>query len=132
MSVELELDIMPLELAVCRMGPDAVLPLSILAAEFVSLTRTRDELSLVLPAELAPGGAETEPGWAALYVKGPLEFSLTGILASLAAPLAEAGVGIFALSTYDTDYLLVKKESLEDAVAALEGAGHRVAPEQSG
>jgi hypothetical protein len=69
----------------------------------------------------------SEPGWRALQVAGPLDFALTGVLSSLLAPLAAAGVAVFALSTFDTDYVLVKEATLADAVAALERAGHRVA-----
>jgi hypothetical protein len=74
-----------------------------------------------------PADVRCEPGWRALAVKGPLDFGLTGILASIAAPLAEAGISIFAISTFDTDYVLVKAERLDDAVEALRRAGHRFA-----
>ena len=124
MQAGLELCILPLELAVCRLEPGEELSPEVLGAKFLSLTRTEQELSLVVPAELAPPAAKTETGWSALGVKGVLDFSLTGVLASLAAPLAVAGISIFAISTHDTDYLLVKKDRLEAAVKALEGAGH--------
>ena len=120
MAVSLELDILPLDLSVCRLVPEAKIHGRILAAEFVCITRTGKELSLVLPSDLAPAGAQREDGWKALGVRGPLDFSLTGVLAGLALPLARAGISIFAISTYDTDYLLVKKTDLETAVAALE------------
>ena len=72
-----------------------------------------------------PAGIHHEGGWRVLAVRGPLAFELTGVLASLASPLAAAGVSIFALSTFDTDYLLVPGDRLETALAALEAAGHR-------
>ena len=110
--------------AVCRLSADAVPQLP--AGSLASLTRTDEELSLVCEEARAPEAGLCERGWRALKVAGPLEFSQVGVLASLAAPLAEAGVSLFALSTYDTDYLLVKSAGLERAVAALRGAGHRV------
>ncbi|HEY7848912.1 MAG TPA: ACT domain-containing protein, partial [Ktedonobacterales bacterium] len=85
-----------------------------------------DELSLVLPEASAPEGATTEAGWRALRVAGPLDFALIGVLASLAEPLAQAGVSIFAISTYDTDYLLVREVALTEALTALRAAGHTI------
>jgi uncharacterized protein len=100
---------------------------------FFSATRTVNELSVVCAEGEAPEGAEVECGWRAMKVEGALDFSLTGVLASIASPLAEAGVSIFVVSTYETDYILVKEASLERAVTALEGAGHAVlAPEAGG
>jgi len=110
--------------SVCRLGPEAEIPPWALAGDFFSLTRTKDELSLVCSQELVPPGVQCEKGWRCIMVKGPLDFSLTGILASLAASLAEAGISIFAISTFDTDYLLVKAENLERAVLKLKEAGH--------
>ncbi|MBL8177700.1 MAG: ACT domain-containing protein [Bryobacterales bacterium] len=98
------------------------------AGSFFSCTVTGSESSYVMEEALVPEGIEAENlGWRVLMVEGPLDFALTGVLASLAAPLAEAGVSIFAVSTYDTDYVLVKEETLPRAVAALQGAGHEVA-----
>ena len=76
-------------------------------------------------ADAVPPGVPASRPWRAIRVAGPLDFELTGILSSIAAPLAECGVSIFALSTYDTDYVLVREESLDRAVAALTAAGHR-------
>jgi hypothetical protein len=93
----------------------------------VSLTRTDDETSLVCPVGDVPTGATlVEPGWAAMRVAGQLDFALVGILAKLAGTLADAGVSIFAISTYDTDYLLVRTAQLELAVGSLRQAGCRV------
>ena len=91
------------------------------------MTRTADELSIVCETDYVPSEVEQESGWRALVVEGRLDFALTGILVSLAAPLADAGVSIFALSTFNTDYLLVRADDLPRAVAALRAAGHRVA-----
>lgn len=84
---------------------------------------------MVCPEPVVPEGVRSRPGWRCLVVDGPLEFEETGILASLAAPLAEAGISIFALSTWDTDYLLVPAADLAPALAALDAAGHRLAPQ---
>jgi hypothetical protein len=124
----LTLSLAPERYAVCRLTPDAPVPPLPLGVTLVALTLTHDELSLVLPEEFAPENAKVEAGWRALRVAGPLDFSLTGVLASLAQPLAEAGVSIFALSTYDTDYLLVRDSALTNAIATLHAAGHTVTP----
>ena len=113
--------------AVCGLAADAAIPEWAVGGSFVSLTRTRDELSVVCAEDLVPAGTKCEGGWRVFQVAGPLEFSLTGVLAAIAAPLANAGVSIFAISTFDTDYVLVKEENLVKAVEALRGAGHRVA-----
>lgn len=122
----LSLHVLPERLAVCRLAPDAPVPAQPGGAGFWSVTRTSDELSVVLPEETVPSEWEAETGWRCLKVQGPLDFGLTGILASLATPLAEVGVPIFALSTYDTDYVLVKESDLEKAKRALSANGHRV------
>jgi len=92
----------------------------------VSVTRTSAEMSIVCPTSRAPAGETTESGWRLLTVRGPLEFTLTGIMASLSGSLAAAGVALFALSTFDTDHVLVKEADLARAVAALREAGHQV------
>lgn len=115
----LTLSVLPLSLAVSRL--DASLPIPAWAAggEFFSITRTDEELSIVCPEAQVPSEVKSERGWKALKVEGPLDFGLTGILSSLALPLANAKVSIFSLSTYDTDYILVKKENLDKAVEVL-------------
>ena len=112
--------------AVCRLPADAEVPAWASGGPFSSVTRTSDELSVVCAEGLAPEGVRCENGWRAFQVAGPLEFSLTGILAAIAAPLADASVSIFAISTFDTDYVLVKEENLAKAAEALRAAGHRV------
>ena len=95
--------------------------------DFVSITRTPEELSVVCAETALPADApQAELGWRALQVAGPLNFELTGILSSISEPLADAEISLFALSTYDTDYVLVREADLERAIEALEGAGHSV------
>jgi hypothetical protein len=122
----LSLDILPGRLAVCRLPSDAPLPRPPSSTSFWSATRTEEELTIVLPEEAASAGWQAERGWRCFKVLGPLNFGLTGILASLATSLAEAGIPIFAISTYDTDYILVKEKHLEEAKKALLASGHVV------
>jgi hypothetical protein len=107
--------------------PDEAPPLWALgAAGFSSITRTADEWSVVCSETAVPPDVRAERGWRIFQVAGPLDFSLVGILASLVVPLAEAGVSIFALSTYETDFLMVRSRDHLAAIRALETAGHRV------
>jgi hypothetical protein len=123
--VKLRLRILPGELAVCRLPADAPVPATTTGALW-SVTRTADELSIVCPVADAAEGAEVERGWRALQVAGPLDFALTGVLAAIAVPLAAADISIFAVSTYDTDYVLVREAALPAAAEALRRAGHDV------
>jgi uncharacterized protein len=125
--------VVPLEvlgdrLAVCRTDKDKPLPTWAKAAagEFISVTRTRDELSIILSDQRAPARARCERDWRLLRVKGPLDFTQVGIIAGLSGTLAKAGVSIFALSTYDTDYIMVKQADLDRALSALRDAGYPV------
>jgi len=120
----LTINVLDITLAICRLDPDAPIPSP--AGDFWSIVRTPDELSLIVPADEIPPGAAAETGWRALQVAGPLAFDEVGILASLAGPLAEADVSIFAVSTCDTDYLLVRGDDLGGACVALREAGHIV------
>ena len=88
------------------------------------MTRTKDELSIVCLEGRTPEGAVIERGWIALELQGPFPFSLTGVLASFLQPLAVAQIPIFAISTFDTDYVLIKRAQLDQAVQALQSAGH--------
>jgi uncharacterized protein len=98
---------LPEQYAVCRMEPTREFSVPADSGGFFSVTRTPEELSVVCIEELAPDGATVEAGWSGLAVAGPLDFSLTGILSAIAGPLAAAGIALFAVSTYDTDYILV-------------------------
>jgi hypothetical protein len=112
--------------AVCRMAPGAALPDWTSPGAFLSLTHTPDELSIVCREDIVPTNVHCECGWRCLRVAGPLDLALVGVLAALVVPLAEAGVSVFAVSTFDTDYLLVKQTALARACGALRGAGHTV------
>jgi hypothetical protein len=116
-------------LAVCRFASDVRIPAWALEGGFFCVVRTRDELSIVCGEDVCgegrmPDGAPVERGWLALKLEGPFPFSMTGVLTSFLQPLAEAQIPIFAISTFDTDYVLIKRENLERAVAALGAAGH--------
>ena len=126
---DLTLETLPGHYGVFRLAPDAAVPAWILAADgFLSITRTKDELSIVCAEDSVPPWAKAERGFRILKVQGILDFFLTGILATIAVPLAEANISIFAVSTHDTDYVLVAANRLEDAIHALTAAGHKVQP----
>ena len=109
-----------------RLEPNAVVPAAMLEGPFFAITRTDEELSLVLPAGIEIESENSEAGWACFKVEGPLEFGLVGVLAGISSALAKAGVPIFALSTFDTDYILVKREQVQVARDALMSAGYQV------
>jgi len=126
----LAIDVRPGDYAVVRLPADAAVPAELFEPGdgFVSVTRTPEELSVICPAGREPGGATAaEDGWRLLSVRGPLEFTLTGIIAALASELAAAGVALFSMSTFDTDHILVRAADLEHAVTALRESGHEVA-----
>jgi hypothetical protein len=112
--------------AICQLAPDAPFPEWATRGPLWSITRSATELSIVCDAASVPPGVRVQAAWRALRVQGPLALDLTGILASLASPLAAAGVPLFAVSTFDTDYLLVPTADAGRAVAALRRAGHDV------
>ena len=119
------LTLLPGEYAVWKLPPAAAAP-DLPGDEFWSMTRTATELSVVSRTRHVVPDAPVEAGWSCLGVAGPLAFEMTGVLSALAAPLAAVGVSIFAVSTYDTDYLLVHTADLDVARAALRAAGHDV------
>ena len=119
----LTLEVLPGLLAVCRLSPSQAVPEWVLRLPFWSITRTEDEMSIVVPETLASPTWRQENGFRALKVRGPLDFGLTGVIARLAVALAAANVSLVALSTFDTDYLLVRDSDLARAVAALQAAG---------
>lgn len=118
--------VVPGTFGVFRLDGAAPVPEWASGSDFLSVTRTREELSVICSEQPVPASIRSERGWALLRLQGPFPFDTVGILAAFSVPLAEAGVSILAVGTFDTDYVLVKKTSLEDAVRALEGAGHEL------
>lgn len=119
-------DLLPGRLAICRLAPDAPVPAWGDGGAFVSVTRTAAELSVVCAVDRVPSGVTSSAPWCALRVAGPIPLSDVGVLVALATPLAAAGVSIYPVATYDTDYLLVREAQIAAAVAALRAAGHTV------
>ena len=127
MAWQLTLSILPDTYAVCSLPADVPLPAWGATGPFVSITRTRDELSIVCPHRNVPDGIRVEIGWRCLKVEGPFDLENTiGVLAALAVPLAAANISIFVVSTYDTDHLLLKETRLAEAIEVLTQAGHQV------
>jgi hypothetical protein len=122
----LTLTVLPDRFGICRLNAAAPVPEWAYQSAFFSVTRTPHELSVVCAEACIPEDYARDKGWMCFEVQGPLNLSETGVLSSLAFPLARAGVSIFVLSTYDTDYLLVKEENLAKAIQALAAEGHLV------
>ena len=116
---KLSLRIMSNRVAVCRLDKNSQIPLWATSDSFFSISKTDNEISIVCSENKVPKDIKSEKNWRVIKVKGPLEFSLTGVLSYLASPLAKAKISIFAISTYDTDYILVKNDKLEKAVEIL-------------
>ena len=127
------LRLLPGKLGVARLAAEADLPAWAREGVLWAAVRTRAELSIVCEERFIPPEVSAERGWRAIEVEGPLEFSLLGVLAGIATILAEAGVSIFVLSTYDTDYFLVKDHAMQRAIGALKQAGYQIlAPATTG
>jgi len=127
----MDLEVLPGRYAVCRLQPEAVQPIwarQPSGLELLSVTWSENELSVVCPEERVPNGTPSERSFTAMRVRGTLDLTLTGILHSLTTPLNLERVPVFAISTHDTDYLLLRVEDVERGVAALLAAGHRIAP----
>ncbi len=117
--------------AICRLDKDAPIPDWAFQGGLFSITRTKDELSIVCPQINVPKGILCNQGWSCLKIKGPLDLSLTGIISSIAAALEREGISLFSISTYDTDYVMVKEKDLEKAIFALTEAGQKIQWEQN-
>lgn len=124
--MQLRIRVLPQRCAVSRLAPDAPIPEWARGA-FVSVTRTAAELSVVCDEAGVPADVAAQRGWRTLEVEGPIPFETTGVAAAIAAPLAEAKISVFMVATFDTDYVLVKAESLDDVLAALKRAGIEIA-----
>jgi uncharacterized protein len=122
----LNLQVVPGEFAVCRLPSTEPVPAWAGSSVFSSVTRTPGELSIMCPAAQVPAGVRAERDWRLLQVAGPFDFGAVGVLASITVPLATAGISLLATATFDTDYVLVSAARLDDALRALEAAGHRV------
>lgn len=112
--------------AIVRLTPDAALPEWATKGEFTSVTRSADELSIVCPVENLPAGAHSPHRWICLKLEGPFPFSMTGVLLSFIEPLSSQGIPIFAISTYDTDYVLIQEEFAEVTLDTLRREGHEL------
>lgn len=112
--------------AVCRLSPDAPIPAWASGGEFFSITRTADELSVVCLQDAVPEGTVCERDWRGLRVEGAMPFAVVGVVAGLLGALAAAGISLFVISTFDTDYLLVKERDWEAALEALAGCGYLI------
>lgn len=124
------LSIRPEIVAVARLDPGEGWPVWALTAPFSILARTESERSVVCPASLVPDGVRAEGPWRAIQSDGPLDFGIVGLLAGLTSALAAAGIAVFAVSTFDTDILLVRADALAAAVGALRAAGYPVRAEK--
>jgi hypothetical protein len=121
----MELRVLDERLAIARCAAGADIPAWVRGRDFLAVVRTQRELSIVCADDAVPAThSEVERGFRALAVAGTLDFTLTGIVATLAQPLADAGISIFGISTYDTDHILVRDADLDAARTALEAAGH--------
>ena len=128
--MSLNLTTLPGRFAVCRLGADDAVP-DWARGALVSITRTEDELSIICEESVVPEEVRAGRGWMCFKVLGPLPFEMVGVAAALTAPLAEAGVSVIVVGTFDTDYLLVKEEMSAKAIEAWEAAGFWVAPRPS-
>ena len=126
MNHQLTIAVHPGLFGICRLEPGANLPAWASTGKFLTISRTPLELSIVCGQAGIPEGVVAERGRRLLQVEGVLPFSLKGVLAAIAAPLAEAQISIFAVSTYDTDYVLISEADLERAIPVLEAAGHAI------
>lgn len=104
---------------VCRLNKTELIPEWARNSDFFSITKTSDELSIVCFQDNIPNDIKCEKDWRVLKIEGPLDFSLIGILASISTILAQNGISIFAISTYDTDYILVKNKDIDNAIDSL-------------
>lgn len=116
----------PESVAICRLNAGSPAPSWAFQGSFFSLTSTPEELSVVCPASQVPGNVQHEGGWACFKLIGPFPFDATGILASFIQPLAEGAIPIFAISTFDTDYFLVKDGWVSETLRVLREAGHEL------
>lgn len=123
---KLALSVLPQSFVICKLPADAPVPAWATQGKIFSITRTSEELSVVAEADVIPENLRGDMNWRAMKAHGPFAFSEVGVLAALVAPLAKAGISVFALSTFETDYLFTGEAHLQAAAAALRKAGHTV------
>lgn len=114
------------DFAICRLDAGKVTPGWAVGGPFYSITHTQDELSIICLHEQVPGNIQCQPGWRVLKIEGPFDFDQIGVLASLTAPLADAGISLLTISTFDTDYILIQSDSIAQALLVLASAGHNI------
>jgi hypothetical protein len=122
----LEFRQLPCTYGIVRLASDAPVPDWATKGDFTSITRTADELSIVCPTENLPPDVQSSHRWLCLKLEGPFPFALTGILLSFIEPLSNRGIPIFAIATFDTDYVLIQEEFTGMAINALQSSGHRL------
>lgn len=121
---QITLEQAPGEYAVCRLAPDATIPSWADGPGFVTISRSAHELSIVCLAQRVPGGTQCEEGWTCLRFVGPFAFGATGIVLSVIRPISEGGLGVFVVSTFDGDHMLIKTDDMPSAARLLTQAGH--------
>ena len=121
---KLKFQVLDKEFTIHQFPPDHPVPPQLFQTPFYTICRTRDELSIVCGADTGIDSETSEKEWSCIQVAGQLDFALTGILADISGALAKAGISLFAISTFDTDYILVKTTNLKSACRALTDAGH--------
>jgi hypothetical protein len=128
----LKLVVLRERLAVCRLDARASIPEWATGEAFLSISRTRDELSIVCEDRFVPEGTRASRGWQGFKIEGPFALDLVGILVSVAVPLAQSNIGILPIATYETDYVFVRDQDLDSAIKALRFAGFEVVDPQAG
>jgi hypothetical protein len=126
---KLTLSLLTGEYAVCKLESGHDIPEWVTRDGFWSVTKTQNELSIVCSEDQVPEDVKAESGWRILEVEGPLDFSMTGVLDSLTRPLADSKISVFVLSTYLTDYLLIRSKDLKPAIEVLQAQGHKISHE---
>lgn len=124
---QLQLSLLNEIYGICVFENDAPIPDWAAMTSFCSITRTQKELTIVCPQNIIPFGCECDTDWRCFRIDGSFDLNQIGVISSLAAPLARAGISIFVVSSFDTDYILVKKEKVEQAVTVLSDNGHLIA-----
>ncbi|MEW9798231.1 ACT domain-containing protein [Alteromonas sp. CYL-A6] len=120
------LELLPQEFTIHSFDVDDDIPAEVLASPLYFLGKTPDELSIVVPSDIALTSLDSDTGWRAMEIIGPLHLSMVGIMAQIGKVLADAKVAIFVVSTFDTDFFLLKNNKLDDAVNALRAAGYTI------